>query len=74
MFKELIGRKLGLYEKISTKISFYISRLSGLKALKEKAKRYILHLLSVIYDFEEEKEVIVSSFFNALIAFCSSSP
>ena len=74
MFNELIGRKLGLYEKISTKISFYICRLSGLKALKEKTKRYILHLLSVIYDFEEEKEVFVSSFFTVLIAFCSSSP
>ena len=45
-----------------------------MKALKEKIKRYILHLLLAIYDFEEEKKVFVSSFFNALIAFCSSSP
>ena len=34
----------------------------------------ILDLFLVIYDFEEEEEAFLSSFFNVLISFCSPSP
>ena len=43
-------------------------------SIKEKERKVILNLLSVIYDFEEKKKAFLRSFFHAFIIFYSSSP
>ena len=59
----LAGNLAYLENQNETKFSCKIGRRTALK----KIEKYILDLLSVIYDFEEEEEAFLSSFFHALI-------
>ena len=53
-FNELIGGKLGLSQKFKTKQVLILFDCMKGTSIEEEKRKVILHLLSVIYDFEEK--------------------
>ena len=65
----MIGGKLGLSQKLKTKVFIVFDWKEG-TSIKEEKWKVKLDLLSVIYDLEEKK-TFLSSIFHALIIFWS---